>query len=90
MQTNQDGSGGGAGAISDDDLKRALHAFKRRLKLTKLDQESSLGAHKPMTGGKKAGNIGILPPNDFPREVWKELARQGKIKDMGGGFYAAP
>lgn len=79
---------GGAPAISEETLKQALAAFKKRHKLTKLDQESKLGAHKPMTGGKKVENMGIQPPNQFPREVWKELARQGKIKDMGGGFYA--
>lgn len=76
-------------AIGEETLKQALHAFKKRLKLTRLDQESSLGAHKPMTGGKKTEGLGIMPPNQFPREVWRELARQGKIKDMGGGFYTS-
>ena len=91
-ETGGTGAGGGAGGggIGEDDLKRALHAFKRRLKLTKLDQESSLGAHKPMTGGRKVENLSIMPPNDFPREVWKELSRQGKLKDSGGGFYTLP
>ncbi len=76
-------------AIGEETLKQALHAFKKRLKLTRLDQESSLGAHKPMTGGKKTEGMGIIPPNQFPREVWRELARQGKIKDMGGVFYTS-
>lgn len=76
-------------AIGEETLKQALHAFKKRLKLTRLDQESSLGAHKPMTGGKKTEGLGIMPPNQFPREVWRELAHQGKIKDMGGGFYTS-
>ncbi|MDP1660706.1 MAG: hypothetical protein Q8L55_02220 [Phycisphaerales bacterium] len=74
-------------AIDDATLKQALNAFKKRLKLTILDQESKLGAHKPMTGGHKSAGIGIMPPNQFPRAVWNELARQGKIKDMGGGFF---
>ncbi len=74
-------------AIDDATLKQALNAFKKRLKLTILDQESKLGAHKPMTGGHKSTGIGIMPPNQFPRAVWIELARQGKIKDMGGGFF---
>jgi hypothetical protein len=34
--------------------------------------------------------MGIVPPNDFPRAMWRELASQGKIKDMGGGFYTLP
>lgn len=69
-------------------LKTALNAFKKRYKLTKLDQESKLGASRPMTGGKKAEGIGINPPSQFSRDVWQELAKQGKIKDMGGGFYS--
>lgn len=77
-------------AIPEETLTRALGAFKKRHKLTKLDQESKLGASRPMTSGKQAGNIGIVPPNDYPREVWRELARLGKIKDMGGGFYSMP
>jgi len=76
--------------IPEETLKRALGAFKKRLKLTKLDQESKLGASRPMTSGKKVENLSIMPPNDFPREVWRELARQGKIKDFGGGFYSLP
>lgn len=83
-------AGPSAPGISEDDLKRALHAFKKRLKLTKLDQESKLGASRPLTGGKKSDVMGIIPPNDFPRPVWAELARQGRLKDMGGGFYALP
>lgn len=69
-------------------LKTALNAFKKRYKLTKLDQESKLGASRPMTAGKKAEGIGINPPREFDRDVWQELAKQGKIKDMGGGFYS--
>lgn len=71
-------------------LKGALTAFKKRLKLTRLDQESKLGASRPMTGGHKVEGLSINPPNQYPREVWQELARQGKIKDTGGGFYSLP
>ena len=76
--------------MDDDQLKRAFLAFRKRLKLTRLDQESKLGASRPMTSGKKSDGLGIVPPTDFPREVWQELARQGRIKDMGGGFYGLP
>ncbi len=74
-------------AIPEETLKAALTAFKKRFKITKLNDESKLGASRPMTGGKKSEIQGIVPPNDFKREVWQELARQGKIKNMGGGFY---
>lgn len=76
--------------MTDDDLKRAFAAFRKRLKLTRLDQESRLGGGRPTTSGKSASGIGIRPPTDFPDEVWRELSRQGKIKDMGGGFYTLP
>jgi hypothetical protein len=77
-------------APSDEDLKRALGAFKKRIKLMRLDQESSLGAGKPMTGGKQSDIDQIQPPNQFPREVWKELAARKLIKDHGQGFYSLP
>lgn len=77
-------------APSEEDLKRALSAFKKRIKLMRLDQESSLGAGKPMTGGKKSDIDQIQPPNQFPREVWKELAARKLLKDHGQGFYSLP
>lgn len=70
-------------------LKRALTAFKKRWKVTKLDDESKLGGGRPTTTGKSSSTVGIRPPTEFPRDIWAELARQNKIKDMGGGFYAA-
>ncbi len=76
--------------IPEEKLKQALTAFKKRWKVTKLDDESKLGGGRPTTTGKASATVGIRPPTDFPREVWAELARQGKMKDMGGGFYAMP
>jgi hypothetical protein len=76
--------------IAPETLKSAFGAFKKRYKLTVLDRESSLGASKPMTGGKSAAGMGIRPPDQFPREVWQELARQGRLRDLGGGYYAMP
>ncbi len=75
---------------SEDELKRALVAFKKRIKLMILDQESHLGGGRPMTAGRKSEIQGIVPPNQFSREVWKELAVRKQLKDMGGGFYALP
>lgn len=78
------------GSPSEDDLKRALHAFKKRLKLTKLDQESKLGGGRPTTTGRASDVMGIVPPTQFPRDIWIALAKQGKLKDMGGGFFRLP
>jgi hypothetical protein len=72
---------------SPETLKSALKAFKKRMKLTKLDDESRLGGGRPTTGGKKSAVVGIIPPREFPRAVWEELVKQGKLKNMGGGFY---
>jgi hypothetical protein len=77
-------------AIPEETLKSALTAFKKRFKLTKLDHESRLGGHRPTSSGKKADFQGIIPPTDYRREVWQELARQGRIKNLGGGFYGLP
>jgi hypothetical protein len=68
-------------------LKQAMRAFRKRVKLTRLDHESKLGVG-PMTGGKKADFDAIMAPNDFDREVWETLVAQGKLKAMGTGFYS--
>lgn len=80
----------GPNAIPEEKLKAAMTVFKKRWKVTRLDDESKLGGGRPTTTGRKSNVAGIQPPNDFPREVWQELARQGKIRDTGGGFYAMP
>jgi hypothetical protein len=68
-----------------DELKAALKAFKKRLKLTRLDNESRLSGG-PLTG-RASDIVGISPPNQYPTAVWEELARQGKIRKLGGGLY---
>ena len=71
--------------IPPETLKSALKAFKKRLKLTALDDDSSLG-RGPFSSGAK-GIYAIQPPNQFPREVWEELCRQGKLRNTGQGLY---
>jgi hypothetical protein len=68
---------------TDEELKRALKAFKKRLKLTKLDEESGLSRG----GGKKSGITGITPPTGHPPGIWEELVSKGKLKrDMGNTY----
>ncbi len=69
------------------ELKSALKAFRKRLKLTQLDDQSRLG-YGPMTGGQQSSIVAITPPDQFPAAVWEELARQGKLKRAGSGMYA--
>ena len=73
------------GSIPPETLKSALKAFKKRLKLTALDDDSSLG-RGPFSHGAR-GIYAIQPPNQFPPEVWQELCRQGKLRDSGHGMY---
>ncbi len=71
---------------TEDELKKALKAFKKRVKLTQLDDDSKLG-RSPLTGSKTQV-ISIQPPSGFGREIWEELADKGFLKRDGGGFYA--
>jgi hypothetical protein len=75
-----------AGTPSAEQLKQALKAFRKRLKLTRLDAESNLGGG-PLSSGRNSGIVAIAPPQQFPQEVWDELVRQGKLKKAGRGTY---
>jgi hypothetical protein len=48
-----------------EQLKRALKAFKKRLKLTRLDAESQL-SRNPLSTDRGSGIIAIVPPVDYP------------------------
>jgi hypothetical protein len=69
------------------ELKAALKAFRKRLKLTRLDAESKIGGG-PMSGGASWKIMGITPPDQYPRAVWEELVKQGKLKRDGQGLYS--
>lgn len=75
-----------AAEIPHETLRTAMRAFRKRMKLIRLDHESKLGVG-PMSGGKIADFDAILPPNDFPRSVWEALVTEGKLKNAGQGFY---
>ena len=74
---------------SPDQLKAALKAFKKRLKLTRLDEESKL-SRRATTSGQGSGIVAITPPAQYPQFVWDELVRQGKLKKAGHGTYELP
>ncbi len=81
-----EGGGPPASSIDPATLKNALKAFKKRLKMARLDDESRLG-HGPMSSGGHSGIVAIVPPNQYPQAVWDELARQGKLRRAGQGMY---
>jgi hypothetical protein len=70
-------------------LKRALKAFRKSLKVTRLDAESSI-AGGPMSSGRQSGILGMTPPSRYPREVWDELVRQGRLLGGKQGIYELP
>jgi hypothetical protein len=69
---------------TEEERKRAYKAFKKRIKLARLDDESGLSRG----GGKRSGIAGITPPTGFPPGVWEELVTEGKLKREGGGTYS--
>jgi hypothetical protein len=71
---------------SPDVLKKALRAFKKRLKLTRLDHESGI-AGGPCSSGRASSIVAIRPPNQFPKEVWDQLVENGKLKTEDGRLY---
>ena len=71
---------------TEEELKKALKAFKKRIKLTQLDDDSRLG-RSPLTGAKERV-VSIQPPAGFGKEIWDELVAKGHLKREGGGLYA--
>ena len=73
-------------AVTEEEMKKALKAFRKRLKMQQLEEDSRLG-HSPLTGAKNK-IISMRPPSGFGTEVWEELANKGFLKRDGGGFFA--
>ena len=76
-----------AATPSPEILRAALKAFRKRLKLTRLDDASRIG-RGPMSSGQGSSIAGITPPDQYPRTVWEELVNQGKLKHAGHGMYS--
>ena len=72
--------------FTKEELKLAMKAFRKRLRLTRLDEESKLG-HGAMTSGGKSGICAVRPPNQFPDAIWAALVTGGKLKYVGHGLY---
>jgi hypothetical protein len=70
-------------------FKRAMKAFKKRLKLTRLDEDSNLGVG-PLSGGRDSGIIAIRPPDRYPKECWDKLVEIGRLRNAGQGLYQLP
>ena len=76
-------------AFEPKELKAAMKAYKKRLKLICLDDQSRIGVG-PMSSGRQSSIVGITPPDQYPQALWDELVRQGKLKRTGSGLYELP
>lgn len=74
------------GALTKETVKRAMKAFRRRLKLTRLDAESQLG-RDPLSKGERSTITGVNPPEQYPQEVWEELVARGRLRRLAENLY---
>ncbi|MEQ9616731.1 MAG: hypothetical protein RLN60_01710 [Phycisphaerales bacterium] len=72
--------------VTAEEKHSAMRAFRKRLKLARLADESKLGGRQ-LSGGRKSQIDAIIPPSQFGWDVWRALASDGQLDDMGGGFY---
>jgi hypothetical protein len=77
---------GGEDVPDAAECKKALSAFRKRAKLTRLDDESKLG-RGPLSKGADKSLSAITPPADWPEEVWQHLVREGRLRYVGHGMY---
>jgi hypothetical protein len=69
-------------------LKRAVKAFRKRLKITRLDEESRIGG--AFSKGERSGITGLGPPDSYGPDVWAELVRVGRLIDAGHNTLELP
>lgn len=80
---------GGYDSLEEPNLKRALQAFRQKLKLARKEDESKLRG-RYTTRGEASKIVAITPPHQYPAKVWEELARLGRLKKAGQGTYQLP
>ncbi len=74
------------GTFTKETLQRAMKALKKRMKLTRLDDESRLG-HDAMSRGGRSGIVAVKPPAQYPLEVWQALEAKGRVRSDRNGLY---
>lgn len=74
------------GTFTKETLQRAMKALKKRLKVTRLDDESKLG-HDAMSKGGHSGIVAMKPPPQYPPEVWQALEAKGRVRSDRHGLY---
>lgn len=69
------------------EYESAMAAFKKRLKIIRLNDESKLGG-RYTSGGHRSGIDAIEPPTDHHPKIWKALIAEGRLVSAGQGMYA--
>jgi len=82
-----DGPGRDPADVTDDEKRLAMKAYRKRLKLSRLADESRITG-RLLTKGEDSSIDAIIPPREFPREVWEALVADGELTHTGQGFYA--
>lgn len=77
-------------AIDPETLRKAYRAFRKRLKLTVLDEESQLGRGPLSKGASDRTSHAVSPPVEWPKPVWDALVREGRLRYVGHGLYKLP
>jgi len=78
-----------AETYSKEQLDEAMRAFRKRVKLMRLEDESKLRGRR-LSAGKASSIDAIMPPGEFPRAIWTALEKAGKLVHTGRGFYMEP
>jgi len=66
-------------------LKRAMNAYKKRLKLTRGDDEISSNRN-PLSRGATSSIVGVRAPEQYSQDIWDRLVAQGRLRDGGDGL----
>jgi len=82
-----EGSGRDPADVPDKEKRDAMKAFRKRLKLSRLADESRITG-RLLTKGEDSSIDAIIPPREHPREVWDALVADGELKHTGQGFFA--
>jgi len=69
-------------------LKRAVKAFRKRLKVTRLDEESRIGGM--FSKGERSGITGVEPPDSYGPDIWDVLVGDGRLIDASHGMLELP
>jgi hypothetical protein len=66
-------------------LRRAMNAYKKRLKILRVDDEAS-SSRNPLSRGARSAISGIRPPEAYGEDVWALLVAHGRLRDAGHGL----